>query len=165
MVGRGARMSNAMINRLKRLVDWIPVIWNDYDYDYSSLYVIMRKKLSRMEDAIRNGWAVDSEATADKIHFAVMLLDRLIACNYLENALIPHKRRWGDMGEMILEPTSNPRLEEWKGNQWEGARTEKERLEAEEEFRIAGRHSDWVEERDKNLLFEHISKHIRSWWD
>lgn len=152
------------MKRIKRLLDWIPVIWNDYDWDYHSLYVIMRKKLSRMEDAIRDGLAIDSEQTADGIHFAVMLLDRLIACDYLKNALIPHKRKWGELGDMITKEIDNGLLE-WIGNKWEYADTEEKELQAEEEFRLAGKHSDWMEERDKNILFEHISKNITRWWD
>jgi hypothetical protein len=153
-----------IIRRIKRVIDWFPVIWKDYDWDYHSFYVIMRKKLSRMEPAIRDGYALNSEKTADDICFAIMLLDRLIACDYLENALIPHKRKWGELGEMITKETDDGMLE-WLGNHWEKADTEEKRLLAEEEFRLAGRHSDWIEERDKNLLFEYISKHINRWWD
>ena len=153
-----------MINKIKRMIDWFPVIWKDYDWDYHSLYVVMRKKLSRLEDGIRTGWAVDADATADNIHFAVMLLDRLIACDYLERALIPVHRKWGELGDMITKETDNGLLE-WLGNDWEYASTEEERLIAEEAFRQAGRRADVQEVADKNLLFGHISKFIAGWWD
>ena len=153
-----------MLNKIKRLIDWLPVIWKDYDYDYHSLYIVMRKKLSRLEVGIRGGYAVDSEATADNIHFAVMLLDRLIACDYLSNALIPHKRKWGEIGDFIFKDLDNG-LSEWLGCNYERADTEEKRLVAEEEFRQCGKHSDWTEERDKNLLFAYIAKHIKGWWD
>jgi hypothetical protein len=154
----------ALLRKIKRLIDWLPVIWNDYDWDYHALYVIMRKKLSRMEPAIRDGCAITSESTADDIHFAVMLLDRLIACDYLTNALIPHKREWGELGEMILGEEENG-LVEWLGSNWEFADTEEKRLQAEEQFRIAGKNSDWSEERDKEMLFDYLAKNIRNWWD
>jgi len=151
-------------HKIKRLVDWLPVIWNDYDYDYSSLYRIMRKKLSRMETSIRGGYALTSEDTADDIHFAVMLLDRLIANDYLENALIPHKRKWGDIGDLITKELPGGMLE-WLGPKWEKADTEEKRLQAEEEFRRAGRRADWRREQDKNELFDTMKKHITGWWD
>lgn len=153
-----------MINKIKRAIDWFPVMWKDRDFDYHSLYVIMHKKLTRLEDGIRQGWAVDSGATADNIHYAVMLLDRLIECAYLERALIPVHRRWGELGEMITRETDNGLLE-WLGNEWEKANTEEERLLAEDAFRKAGRRADAQELADKNLLFEHVSKYIKGWWD
>ena len=153
-----------MINKIKRLIDWFPVIWNDYDWDYHSLYVIMRKKLSRLEDGIRDGWAVDAEATADNIHYAQMLLDRLIEGAYLERALLPVYRKWGKIGDMITRKADNG-FEEWLGNDWELANTEEERLIAEEEFSKAGKRADAQELADKNKLFEHISKYITRWWD
>lgn len=146
------------------MIDWFPVIWNDYDWDYHSLYVVMRKKLSRLEGGIRSGWAIDSEDTADKIRFAVMLLDRLIECDYLERALLPVHRNWGRIGDMITRDNGNG-LSEWLGSNWEYADTEEKRLLAEEEFRLAGRRADARELADKNELFEHISKYILNWWD
>jgi len=153
-----------MIRKIKRLIDWFPVIWKDYDWDYHSLYVIMRKKLSRMEPAIRSGYSVDSGKDANRIHYAVMLLDRLIACDYLERALLPVHREWGEIGDMRTRVCENG-LEEWLGNEWEKADTEEERLLAEEAFRKAGRRSDEQELADKDKLFEHISKYILGWWD
>lgn len=152
------------IERLERIIDWIPELWKLYDFDYSGIYRVLRKQLQRMEPVIRNGYALRAESTADQIHFAIALLDRLIACDYLENALIPHKRVWGELGDMITKVCDDG-LEEWLGSEWEYADTEAERLVAEESFRVAGRHSDWVEERDKNLLFGHVAKHIKRWWD
>ena len=152
-----------MINKIKRMIDWFPVIWKDYDYDYHSLYVVMQKKLTRLEAGIRDGWAVDSEATADNIHLAVMLLDRLIECDYLERALIPVHRKWGE-SDMLLEDAEDG-LTAYIGLSFEKASTEKERLIAEEAFRKAGRRADAQELADKNLLFEHLSRNIKGWWD
>ena len=80
---------NTVFERIKRIIDWIPVLWNLYDFDYSSIYQVLRKQLQRMERFQRkDAYAISAEATADQIHFAVLFLDRLIACEYLTNALI-----------------------------------------------------------------------------
>ena len=68
------------------------------------------------------------------------------------------------MGEWIWEDLENG-LSEWIGCHYEKADTEEKRLLAKEEFRQCGKHSDWVEKRDKNLLFEYVAKHIKHWWD
>ena len=153
-----------MFDRIKRIIDWIPTLWKLYDFDYSSIYRVLRKQLQRMEPVIRDGYALRAEDTADQIHFTILLLDRLIACDYLSNALIPHKRKWGEIGEWIWGEEES-RCVEWLGCNYEYADTEEKRLLAEEEFRQCGKHSDWAEERDKNLLFEYVAKHIKRWWD
>jgi hypothetical protein len=153
-----------MFRKLRRIIDWIPTLWKLYDFDYSSIYRVLRKQLQRMEPVIRDGCALSAEDTADQIHFAVLLLDRLIACDYLTNALIPHEIKWGEAGEWIWKDSDNG-LSELRGFSYEHADTEEKRLLAEEEFSRCGQHSDWVEERDKNLLFEYIGKHIKRWWD
>jgi len=153
-----------VFRRIKRIIDWIPTLWKLYDFDYSSIYRVLRKQLQRMEPVIRNGCALSAEDTADQIHFAVVLLDRLIACDYLTNALIPHQRKWGEMGEWIWKEIDD-KFSEWLGCHYEKADTEEKRLQAEKEFSQCGRHADWVEERDKNLLFEYVAKHIKRWWD
>ena len=145
-----------LIRKLRRIIDWIPTLWKLYDFDYSSIYQVLRKQLQRMEQfQRRDACALNAEDTADQIRFAVLLLDRLIACDYLTNALIPHRRKWGE-ATLSLE-----RLE----LVFESVDSEEKKLLADEEFMLCGRHADWIEERDKNLLFEYIAKHIKRWWD
>lgn len=153
-----------IFEKIENLISWFPVIWNDFDWDYQSIYRILEHKLSRMENVIREGCAVDAEAIANKIKFCSLLCKRLAECDYLERALIPHKRQWGDIGEMITIELPNGMLE-WVGCKWERADTEEKRLQAEEEFRLAGRRADWRQEQDKNELFDTMKKYITGWWD
>jgi len=153
-----------VIEKIKNLISWFPVIWNDFDWDYQSIYRILEHKLSRMENVIRGGYAVDAEATADKIKFCSLLCKRLAECDYLERALIPHKRKWGSIGDLITKELPGGTLE-WLGPKWEKADTEEKRLQAEEEFRRAAIRADWRQEQDKNELFDAMKKYITGWWD
>lgn len=172
------------IYKIKRIIDFIPVLWNIYDFDYSSLYKVMKKQLERMEKFQREeAYHVDRKHTADKIHFAVQILNRLIQDEpvYLNNALMHHRRKWG---EIILVDGDNIKehsylLKEYKDGviekegkklyplmfTWEKVSNHKEYLEAEKESRRAGKHADWIRRRDRKLLFNHIHKHIERWWD
>jgi len=171
-----------VIEKIKNLISWFPVIWNDFDWDYQSIYRILEHKLSRMENVIRGGYAVDAEATADKIKFCSLLCKRLAECDYLERALIPHKRKWGSIGDLITKELPGGKrkwgsigdlitkelpggMSEWLGPKWEKADTEEKRLQAEEEFRRAAIRADWRQEQDKNELFDAMKKYITGWWD
>ncbi len=40
------------MQKIYRLIDWFPVIWKDYDYDYTTLYTIMSHKITRMANVM-----------------------------------------------------------------------------------------------------------------
>lgn len=76
-----------MIRRIKRLLQWIPLLWKDEDYDYVYLLEIMRFKLQLMEDHHRyEGITADRLKIAHNIRVCKLLLDRIAKDKYLDNA-------------------------------------------------------------------------------
>ena len=82
-----------IIQGIKNMIVWLPIIWNDRDFDYSYLLKIVRFKLKRMLPAIENGHYVGCEKDAKRMRVAIELLDRqLDGAWYYENA-----RLFGDV--------------------------------------------------------------------
>ena len=69
---------------LCRVCDWIPVIWNNHEFDHSYILIIMKKKLERQRDFFNSKYAMsaDAKSQAKKIHVCVLLLDRLLNIDY-----------------------------------------------------------------------------------
>ncbi len=70
----------------KRVISWIPTIWEDRSWDYTFMYKILRKKLE--EDAnFYDSNAVNSDTSwiVKQQRFAIKLLDRIIADDYMED--------------------------------------------------------------------------------
>jgi hypothetical protein len=69
-----------IINNIKRIIKWTPVIWKDRDWDYVYLYQIIYKKLDTMEDFFRSDktMTMDSLNTAEEIREAKKILKRMI---------------------------------------------------------------------------------------
>lgn len=154
-----------IIDRIKNIIRWLPVIWNDVDWDTYYFYVILRTKLSHMEEYIRKeGHHIGNEKDADDIKIAINTIDRLIEDTYLENALKWHKEKWGNVEMMFI-----PILEDKRCSRvefvYDKAKTEEEKEQARKEFKIAAEHSEYMIRQDLRFLFGFLRKKIRHWWD
>jgi hypothetical protein len=98
----------------KRLLVWIPILWNDHDWDYTYLFIMMEKKLSLMREYHETkGLSMDRQKIAKQIKTCEVLLKRIIAdeypfsntkphssidsdCKYLGMYMFKHVRGWWD---------------------------------------------------------------------
>lgn len=156
--------------RIKRVIDWMPVLWDLYEWGYDGLYLVMAQHLDGMESVIRNGRSVDAAKTADQISYAIGLLNRLIADDFLEIATEPLHEKWGD-GEMQWRdfdgdsPFDDDDLVEYIGVKYPNAETEEDQLRAEAEFRVAYKEADETQDMTRKELFKHIGICLPGWWD
>jgi hypothetical protein len=69
--------------RIRRVLDYIPVLWEDREFDWTYLCILLRKKLQRMEKFFReDAWTASKDIDSPKIHECILLLDRIIADDY-----------------------------------------------------------------------------------
>ena len=81
------RIAKSFYYNIVRTIDYIPTVWNDYDYDSGSMFPLLLKKLERIDKDISRGWSVNSETTCIDIKYAIFLLYRIInnECYYKES--------------------------------------------------------------------------------
>lgn len=153
-------------DNLCRIVDFIPVLWHDWDFDARpGLYRYMRKKLERLEPCLRNGCHVNGERDARRVQVAISVLDRIIADEYEEKELAPHDEKWGKC-HFSFEPDEVNGVECYRMNtDREHVVTEEDEEQEREEY-IAHIHSaDAQRERDIKWVFAFIARWHRHWWD
>jgi hypothetical protein len=64
------------IRNIKRVLHWLPIIWNDRDWDYYYIYEILKQKLIATEEYIRkDGIHIYNKADADSIRKAIRLIE------------------------------------------------------------------------------------------
>jgi len=86
----------SIIESIKQIFHWIPIIWKDKDWDHYFLYEILRFKLSNMEKyLIKHGHSTNAEKDADRIKICVNLLKRLMDDNYYDMVFKKHNEKWG----------------------------------------------------------------------
>jgi len=143
---------------IQNLIKWFPVVWKDRDWDQHFIYKILHFKLSRMEKYQREyGMSTISNDIADQIKLCVNLLDRITKHDYIDNAFLFHNRKWG---ELNLDFKQNGLF-----YNVEKANTEEEKkIENKARMRLY-KHVDYLEEQDKDMLFNNMKKYINGWWD
>jgi len=74
---------NETYHRLKRILDWIPILWKDYDWDHACLLRILEFKLRRMaKHHLEDGVTLHREKTAHQLNEAAALCKRMADENY-----------------------------------------------------------------------------------
>jgi hypothetical protein len=76
------KICKRFFKKLVKLWKWNKFLWNDFDFDHSYLLKVIKFKLDLMEPVIRDGYAINSEKTADEIKKTSELLELLINDNF-----------------------------------------------------------------------------------
>jgi hypothetical protein len=84
-----------IIHRIRSLIYWLPVIWNDEDFDHIYLWKIMRHKIAAMARHQRSCPMGRRDDIPDKMERTVELLDDLINEVHEDNAYKAHESLFG----------------------------------------------------------------------
>ena len=152
-----------LFNNLKRgiinIIKWFPVIWNDEDYDFQTIYTLLYHKLNHMEQYYESDktYSANADKTAYEIMIAKNLAKRLAKENYLNNALIEHEQKYPD----YLEKSFHTEKIEGKDLYRIMDLNSKEEKKS---FERCSQLSDYLEQQDREYLFDYLKKKIRNWW-
>ena len=156
---------------IRNLIRYFKIVWKDRDWDQYFIFKLLHFKLKSMEKAHRNyGYDVRSNEKADEMKLCVLLLDRLIKDEYLENVFLNHDKKWGDL-EIDLEETDEYFRDEDKEQLSEciitrpNIKTKEDEKQERKEYRILSKKVDEQQKQDINMLFEKMKKQILDWWD
>jgi len=138
--------------RIKRFVDYAPLIWCDEDWDHGYILKMLCYKIRRHRQYLVKfhhhvGWKHDVK----NMLIAEQTLDRMMKDDYARKEWSQHWKRWPHRGWGIEQPDGNTRIE-WR----RGERKDVGRIFKLEQQR---KHADW------KFLFNHLYKHLEEWWD
>jgi len=139
-----------LFKSFKNLITWIPIIWKDRQWDHIYLLIILKKKLSLMEEFFRyKANYIGKEKDVDKIHICCLLLDRIIKDDYL----YVYKKLEKKYGGLSLDNLLYPK------------RTKEEQEKYSKSFSQCAKHEDYLRKQDITYLFLIMKKHLTKWWD
>ena len=66
-------------SQIKRVIDFLPLIWKGYDWDYHYAIELFQYQLKRIADHIGSdkAWALENKQTASRIRTAIELMDKV----------------------------------------------------------------------------------------
>ena len=73
--------------RLKRVWDFLPIIWKGYDFDYAHAIGLFKYQLERTADLLESdkAYTVNSNIHAQKIRTAIRLIDIVYDDEYMDD--------------------------------------------------------------------------------
>ena len=144
------------IRFIKRLSDWIPILYNDFDWSFESVIPILQFKLEKLEKCLKNGHYVGCEKDSIKV-----------------KELIEHIKRYRNIDKYTLNYDYIPELDTWGFEVCEVdkdnipllySHTEKNPGRAKERMRVL-LHQENLEQWHWDTLFDKIKHEGRRLFD
>lgn len=129
------------VRKVKKLIDWFPLIWKDEDWDYAYLLTLIGYKLKRMRECIHsNDVIAHAENVANEILEAEIMIRNIADDPDDEWSL--HYNQWHSCKSSVSEP-----------------------CQAEGECRKTLELSAKRSEKNWHKLWKHLDKYSQGWWD
>ena len=147
------------IRKTTNVIKWIPVLWEDENWDYIFLLRIIRHKLQMMEDFFYSDRAYSAEAQIIglDIKMTKKTVDRLLDNEYLDEALVEFEAAYPDY-EYKLE------FEESESHPGYCTIVDKDTKDQKELRRQCYEKSILAELKDFESLGKSLSN-MQMWWD
>lgn len=152
-------------NQILRVIDYLPIIWNGFDFDYRYSTELFKHQLKRQEDYMESekGYTMNSKFYASRIRTAIRLMERVedeyYACEYQDKI----KKLYGDtaLDLNFIPCEDNPEYTtlKYEYESWDNA---DEIRELERKLFLE---SNEKQKRAHKLLWDFIEHNIQGWWD
>ena len=157
-------------SQIKRVVDFLPLIWKGYDWDYGYAIELFQHQLKRMADHIGSdkAWALENKQTASRIRTAIELMDKVYNEEYGMGYYDIIEEKYGKSHMDFVELKEKDE----KGQPYysleitnELARDEEHQKEIDEERRLLVLKYRDKQKRAHKILWDFIEHNIQRWWD
>ena len=157
-------------SQIKRVIDFLPLIWKGYDWDYSYAIEVFQHQLKRMADHIGSdkAWGVEHKRTASRIRTAIELMDKVYDEEYAMEHMDMIDKLYGRTKYDFVESDEKdengyPYFEWIKTNELAvDEEHQKEIDEVRQQMFILGQEK---QKRAHKLLWDFIEHNIQRWWD
>lgn len=149
--------------RAKNCIKYFPLIWNDRDWDYHYILILLKTKLEKMIPIFENGYHTGSKKSAKEIKICVNLLERLIEDNYISLSSDEIEKRLGKTQRREIELKGGGlQLEVWNGDEEEYNKNQEKYYKIKKSI-----YKKWDRKKkeDTKYLFNLISRKIYTWWE
>ena len=148
--------------QIERVIDYLPVIWRGFDFDYQYSLELFKKQLERQAKFFDSNDTYNSasKTNAQKIRTAIRLMDKVYNDEYQTEWVDKIKEQYGsDILDWEFEDTGRgdgTSYLKYKHEEWNQTSKIKKQLIKE----------SWEkQQRAEKLLWEFIGHNIRYWWD
>lgn len=153
--------------RIRRIISYIPILWNMYDWDYSYAINIFTFQLERIAKNIEdNDKYLTSKSKAQRIRTITKLMKKVYDDEYSMEYYDIMEKKYGKAAmnisfEPIDKENSGQQLYEMK-REWDSYDNSEE---IEKEYKRLFNLSQEKQKKAENLVWKLIEHNIRNFWD
>ena len=151
--------------QIERVIDFLPMIWNGFDFDYRYSLEFFKKSLERQAKFLESDRANTLEATqnASRIRTAIRLMDKVYDEEYATEYQDKLEQLYGDnVLDFWFEDTGEgdgSTFLRWEYERWDNS---EEINEVRKKLFLESRQK---QKRAHKLLWDFIEHNIQHWWD
>jgi hypothetical protein len=151
--------------QIKRVIDFLPMIWNGFDFDYSYSVQLFRKSLERQAKLFESdkSYSARSKQDASRIRTAIRLMDKVYDEEYSSEYQDKLKKLYGEnVSDFWFEDTGEgdgSSFLRWEYEKWDNS---EEIKKVQKKLLLESREK---QKRAHKLLWDFIEHNIQYWWD
>jgi hypothetical protein len=151
--------------QIQRVIDFLPMIWNGFDFDYSYSVQLFKKQLERQAKFFESdkSYSDRSKQDASRIRTAIRLMDKVYDEEYSSEYQDKLKQLYGDDAfDWQFEDTGRgdeTSFIKYKYEDWDNA---EEIKKVQKKLFLESRQK---QKRAHKLLWNFIEHNIQYWWD
>ena len=155
-----------LINRYKKLIRWIPIIWKTYDWDYRFAIDVFKYQLEDIVSFMESDKAFSSRAKEDasRIKTVLKLMDKVYNEDYALEYFNKIENLYGKWDFNFIPTKDKPEYYEMV-DVWEKDYSKEELKEIELVKSKLVLESKYKQKRAHKLLWSLIEHNIENWWD
>lgn len=158
-------------NQIQRLLDFLPIIWNGFDFDYIYTIELFKKSLERQANYLESDTAMTESAkmNAQKIRTAIRLIDKVYQQEYTYEQFELIEKLYGKTQYDFIECDDTSRFNGEKvyelKSRNENAVDDEHQKEIDKLKRQVFIHGLDMEKKAHRVLWKFIEHNIQRWWD
>ena len=151
--------------QIERVIDFLPVIWKGFDFDYTYSIQLFKKQLERQAKYFESGKSYSERAdqNVSRIRTAIRLMDKVYDDEYEMEWIDKIEERFGKEAlDWEFEDTGDGTGSSFITQKYQNWDNAEEITVVKREFVKQSREK---QKRAEKLLWEFIGHNIRYWWD
>ena len=151
--------------QIQRVIDFLPMIWNGFDFDYRYSVELFKKSLERQAKFLESDKArtLEAKQNASRIRTAIRLMDKVYDEEYATEYQDKLEQLYGDNTfDFWFEDTGEgdgSTFLRWEYEKWDNSE------EIDEVRKKLFLESNDKQKRAHKLLWDYIEHNIQHWWD
>ena len=151
--------------QIERVIDFLPIIWKGFDFDYHYSLELFKKQLERQAKFFESGdtYSLDAKHHASRIRTTIRLMDKVYGEDYEMEWIDKLEKQFGkEVLDWEFEDTGDgtgSSYLKYKYEKWENA----DEIKAVKKTLV--KQSREKQKKAEKLLWKFIQHNIRYWWD